>query len=98
MVDLLNAATGFSFTMDSYLTVGERIWNLIRIFNVREGRNVKDDVLPERFSEEAIPDGPSEGQRITIDTLEKTKAEYYNLRGWDEDGIPTKEKLRFLSL
>ena len=95
---MLNASTGFSFTEDSYLTTGERIWNLTRIFNVREGLNAKDDVLPERFSEEALPDGPAEGQIMTKDTLEKAKAEYYSLRGWDEKGVPTKEKLRSLGL
>ncbi len=98
MTDLLNASTGFSFTVDSYLTLGERIWNLTRMFNVREGINAKNDVLPERFSEEAMPDGPAEGQRITKRTLEKAKAEYYTLRGWDDNGVPTEEKLRSLGL
>ncbi|MHA1938502.1 MAG: aldehyde ferredoxin oxidoreductase family protein, partial [Candidatus Thorarchaeota archaeon] len=62
MTDLLNASTGFSFSVDSYMNTGERIWNLTRMFNVREGINAKNDVLPERFSKEAMPDGPAEGQ------------------------------------
>jgi aldehyde:ferredoxin oxidoreductase len=98
MTDLLNASTGFSFNEDSYLTLGERIWNLTRMFNVREGINAKNDVLPERFSEEAMPDGPAKGQKLTKHTLERAKAEYYMLRGWDDDGVPTKEKLRSLWL
>ncbi len=98
MIEMLNAATGFSFTEDSYLTTGERIWNLTRMFNVREGMDAKDDVLPERFSEEELQDGPAKGQIMTKDTLEKSKAEYYTLRGWDDNGMPTKEKLRLLGL
>jgi aldehyde:ferredoxin oxidoreductase len=98
MIEMLNASTGFSFTVDSYLTLGERIWNLTRLFNVNEGINSKHDVLPERFSEEVMPDGPSKGQIMTKRTLESAKAEYYTLRGWDENGVPTKEKLRLLGL
>ncbi|MHA1925618.1 MAG: aldehyde ferredoxin oxidoreductase family protein [Candidatus Thorarchaeota archaeon] len=98
MTDLLNASTGFSFSVDSYMNTGERIWNLTRMFNVREGINAKDDVLPERFSDESMPDGPAEGQRITKRTLEKAKTEYYALRGWDDNGVPTEEILRSLGL
>jgi aldehyde:ferredoxin oxidoreductase len=98
MTDILNASAGFSFTVDDYLAVGERIWNLTRLFNVREGISSKHDVLPERFHEEAMPDGPAKGKRMTRHTLERAKAEYYTLRGWNEDGVPTKKKLRSLEL
>jgi aldehyde:ferredoxin oxidoreductase len=98
MVTMLNASTGFSFTPRSYLTTGERIWNLTRMFNVREGCTAKDDVLPQRFYEEKVPDGPAKGQIISKETLEQAKNEYYNLRGWDTNGVPSKEKLKALNL
>lgn len=96
--EILNAATGFSYTPETYLTTGERIWNLTRMFNVREGITAANDLLPERFTEEALPEGPAKGQRIARRTLEDAKAEYYVLRGWTRDGIPTREKLHALGL
>ena len=98
MMNMLNAATGFSYTPEDYIKTGERIWNLTRMFNVREGINAYDDVLPKRFSKEVMPEGPAKGQIVTEEVLEKAKIDYYNLRGWDSEGIPTKEKLSELAL
>jgi aldehyde:ferredoxin oxidoreductase len=98
MVEILNAATGFSYTTDSYLTAGERIWNLTRLFNIREGVTSADDTLPERFTEEVLSEGDGAGVRVPKETLERAKTEYYNLRGWDERGIPTNETVRLLGL
>jgi aldehyde:ferredoxin oxidoreductase len=98
MTQILNTATGFRYTPDAYLTTGERIWNLTRMFNVREGYTALNDVLPERFTEEALPEGPARGQRIERRELERAKAEYYALRGWSSYGIPTKQKLHTLEL
>jgi aldehyde:ferredoxin oxidoreductase len=98
MVEMLNAATGFSYTPESYLLTGERIWNLTRLFNTREGITAKNDVLPARFYKEEAPEGDPKGQKIDLIGFEKTKSEYYNLRGWDSNGIPTKEKLESLAL
>lgn len=97
-VELLNKATGFSFTVEDYLKTGERIWNLTRLFNVREGMTRKDDILPPRFMEEPLPDGVAKGQVITKKMLDEMLDEYYALRGWDKNGIPTKEKLKKLDL
>ncbi|MBN1333686.1 MAG: aldehyde ferredoxin oxidoreductase, partial [Synergistales bacterium] len=75
---------------------GERIWNLERLFNLREGLNPeKEDTLPKRLLNEPIPSGPSEGK---VSRLKEMLPEYYKLRGWDEKGIPTDEKLRELGL
>jgi aldehyde:ferredoxin oxidoreductase len=79
MIEMLNAATGFSYTPESYITTGERIWNTTRMFNVREGITAQDDVLPKRFSKEAMPEGPAKGKILSEETLEKAKAEYYTL-------------------
>jgi len=97
-VELLNKATGFNFTVEEYLKTGERIWNLTRLFNVREGLTRKDDDLPARFMEEPLPDGVAKGQVITEKMLREMLDEYYTLRGWNRNGIPTKEKLKELGL
>ncbi len=97
-VDMLNAATGFDFSEEEYLRAGERIWNLTRMFNVREGVRRKDDTLPPRLMEEPLPDGPGAGNVITRDMLDRMLDEYYELRGWDSNGMPTPEKLKELAL
>ncbi|MHA1514520.1 MAG: aldehyde ferredoxin oxidoreductase family protein, partial [Candidatus Heimdallarchaeaceae archaeon] len=87
MVDMLNSATGFSYTPESYLSVGERIWNLTRMFNVREGISALDDVLPKRFYKDKMPEGAAKGQIIITEQFEEAKLEYYRLRGWTDQGI-----------
>ena len=74
---------------------GERIWNLIRMFNVREGISRKDDSLPPRMYE-PLPDGPTKGNAFTEEMFRGMLDEYYGLRGWNENGIPTKTKLKEL--
>ena len=98
MVEMLNAATGFFYTPESYLLTGERIWNLTRMFNVREGITAANDVLPKRFYEEEMLEGPAKGQIIKEEELENAKSEYYKLREWNDEGIPTDAKLKKLGL
>jgi aldehyde:ferredoxin oxidoreductase len=99
LVEALNAITGLNFTVDNLMTIGERVYNLCRCFNVREGMSRKDDYLPQRFMEEPLPDGPSKGQRISKEELENMLDNYYELRGWDtKTGIPKPEKLKELGL
>lgn len=97
-VELLNKATGFDFTVKEYLKTGERIWNLTRLFNVREGIRRKDDSLPARLMKEKLPEGAAKGQVITKEMLDEMLEEYYTLRGWDENAIPTRAKLKELEL
>jgi len=97
LVDLLNAVTGWNFTIEDFLTTGERIFNLARIFNVREGITRKDDQLPKRF-EETLKEGGSAGESYPKKELEKLLDEYYKLRGWTPDGIPTSETLKKVGL
>lgn len=95
---LLASATGFRDFLDpQYLRlVGERIINLERMFNVREGFDRKDDVYPARLTNEPIPDGPAKGQVFESELLLE---DYYRARGWDlETGIPTRSKLNELGL
>ena len=95
---LLVAATGIEEFGDvTYLIkAGERIYNLERLFNMREGLQRKDDYLPERFIKEPVPDGASKGQIFEMDRL---LDDYYQARGWDiKTGVPTKAKLEELDL
>jgi len=89
---------GFELNENELKALGERIVNVARAFNVREGISKKDDYWPERFFKEPLPDGPSKGQVIDKEEFNKMLSEYYKLRGWDENGIPSKEKLASLGL
>ncbi len=92
--DLINGATGFSMTAEEVLTIGERIWNLERDFNLKAGISPVTDSLPERFLE-PIPDGPQKG---AVSHVQQLLPEYYSLRGWNKDGTIPKGKLKQLGL
>ena len=91
----LRAVTGEPFTTEDLWKTGERIWNLERLYNLREGFTRADDTLPSRLLSEPIPAGPSAGHVVHLDAM---LDEYYAFRGWDRDGVPTKEKLTELGL
>jgi aldehyde:ferredoxin oxidoreductase len=97
-VRLVNAATGWGLDLDELRRIGERICQLERAFNCREGITRKDDTLPWRVRHEPIPDGPSKGMHCPPEELERMLDEYYALRGWSKDGAPTPERLRALGL
>ncbi len=81
------------------METGERIWNLIRAFNLREGISKEDDTLPQRIFEEPLPSGMAKGKLFPRENFEKMRKEYYELRGWDiETGMPTCKKLNELEL
>ena len=93
-VALLSSGTGMNFNEERFFRLGERLINLTRAFNVREGITRKDDVLPKRLMEKPHPTGPTKDMLITKEMLDKMLNEYYSLRGWDVNtGIPTKNKL-----
>jgi aldehyde:ferredoxin oxidoreductase len=97
--NLLKAVTGLQYTPEEVERAGERINNLARAFNVREGFTRADDTLPERLMTEPLKEGPSKGQLISREDLNLMLDEYYTERGWDrETGAPTKEKLTELGL
>jgi aldehyde:ferredoxin oxidoreductase len=98
LVELLNAVTGWDYTVEDFMTTGERINTLCRAFNVREGITRKDDYLPSRFME-PLEAGPTKGQLFTNEELNGMLNNYYDICGWDiETGTPTKEKLKELEL
>ena len=92
---ILRAITGIPYSDEELLKAGERINNLERLFNLKAGLTKKDDTLPLRLLKEPIPSGPSKGEVFELDRM---LPEYYKLRGWDKEGVPTKEKLEELGL
>jgi aldehyde:ferredoxin oxidoreductase len=93
---MINACTGFNYRNPRELEkVGERVTTLARMFNVREGFTKKDDSLPARCLNEPLSAGPAKGHVVELDEM---RAEYYQLMGWDENGVPTEEKVKELRL
>jgi len=97
-VEMWNLSTGFNHTVDSYLLAGERIWNLVRLFNLREGLQSSEDKLPRRFFKESFSKGPAKGIVLTEEGFKKSIQEYYTFRGWDKKGMPLKDKIKELGL
>ena len=91
---LLSASSSLEMSGRDFLKVGERIYNLERLFNNREGLTSADDQLPPRFSE-PLPEGNSRNRVVQLDIM---LPEYYKLRGWDKDGNPTKKTLERLGI
>lgn len=92
--EMLAAGSGLPVTGRDILTIGERIWNLERLFNNREGLTTDDDQLPPRFFT-PLPEGNSRNRVVHLDQM---LTEYYRLRGWDADGRPTKDRLKNLNI
>ena len=96
---LMEAVTGLVYTPQEVARVGERINNLAKAFNVREGFTREDDTLPRRLMTEPLKAGASKGHLISQNDLDQMLDEYYAARGWDPaSGIPTREKLVELGL
>lgn len=89
----LSLVTGEKFTTDRLYWIAERAETLIRLFNCREGFTRKDDMLPDRILQEPLPEGPAQGQIIGQEGFNRMLEEYYALRGWDRNGVPTPETL-----
>lgn len=99
MVELVNAATGWDLTEEEFRRCGERLQNMVRLFNAREGLRREHDTLPERLMQDPLPDGPAQGMVLEHTALEAMKDAYYIARGWDlTTGLPTPDKLRELGL
>jgi aldehyde:ferredoxin oxidoreductase len=96
--DLMEATTGLTYTPDEVHQVGERINNLAKAFNIGAGFTRADDDLPERLKTEPIPEGPAKGQLISQADLDTMLDEYYDVRGWTRDGVPTRAKLEELRM
>lgn len=95
---MINAVTGWQLSLQDVERIGERIWNLERAFNVREGVRHNHDVLPYRVMHEPVPEGMHKGMHCPPDELQAMLDRYYTLRGWTADGVPTRTKLESLGL
>ncbi len=93
--DMVSAATGFDLTAEKVLEAGERIWNIERLYNLRAGIDPSQDTLPKRLLEDPIEAGPSKGN---VARLSELLPEYYELRGWTAEGIPSEERVTALGL
>ncbi|HCY12548.1 MAG TPA: aldehyde ferredoxin oxidoreductase [Gammaproteobacteria bacterium] len=92
---LLDADSEGDWTAERLLISGERIWNLERLFNLAAGLTSSDDTLPERLLKDPAPSGTAKGR---VNELDRMLPEYYQLRGWSEDGRPTTQTLERLGL
>jgi aldehyde:ferredoxin oxidoreductase len=89
------AATGIPFQLADFVKAGERTWNLERLWNLKTGLTAADDTLPERLLKEGHKSGPAKGVTVHLDQMLPV---YYRTRGWDEHGVPSRQKLAELGL
>lgn len=95
LTQLMNLTTGADYTPTEIMQAAERIYNLERLFLIGAGSGHEDDTLPYKMLHEPMPKGPAKGKVVDLD---KMLPEFYAARGWDENGVPTKEKLAELGL
>lgn len=98
-VKAFNAITGFGYSKEELFKISEKVWNLTRAFWVREVEDFgrKYDLPPERVYD-PLPSGPAQGLHLTEEKVNRMLDEYYELRGWNQNGIPTEKKLKELGL
>ncbi|MFP4143137.1 MAG: aldehyde ferredoxin oxidoreductase family protein [Thermoplasmata archaeon] len=97
-LELLNAVTDLDMSLSEFLKAGERVYNLSKAFNIRNGFGRKDDKLPDRVFDDEVLYGPTEGETLSRREFEEELDRYYDVRGWDEDGTPSKNTLKRLDL
>jgi aldehyde:ferredoxin oxidoreductase len=96
--ELLSVGLGEEVSVDELAAAGERIWNLSRLFNLRAGLTAADDTLPKKVLHRPLEDGPRAGRVFAPNDFAEAMQSYYQLRGWDEQGIPSRQKLAELGL
>jgi aldehyde:ferredoxin oxidoreductase len=96
---MFQTCVGWDMDAAEVMKAGERIWNLQRIYNLREGETRQDTIFPKRFLEEKLPEGPAKGMVIDKKKVDRMLDDYHSARGWDrKQGIPTKKKIKELGL
>jgi len=95
LTELMNLTTGAAYTPKEIMTAAERIYNLERLFLIAAGSGSKDDTLPYRMLHEPMPEGPAKGRVVELAAM---LPKFYQVRGWDQNGVPTREKLDELGL
>jgi len=96
-IEIVRAATGWNTTAWELMKIGEKVTTMARIFNIREGFKKEDDWLPERFFHPTTS-GPLSNTAVEAEKLEKARSIYYEMMGWDENGVPTETKLEELDI
>jgi len=92
-----SAVTGWNTSTTEQLRVAERTLTMCRLFNVRQGLTADDDRLPSRYFE-PTRDGATADKSLDPEEMERAKRYYYSLMGWDDNGVPTPEKLEELGI
>ncbi len=95
---LYTAATGQEAGSDFFSSLGERIWNQTRLFNLREGMTYEDEQLPNRLLKEVVPTGPQKGKVLSKPDMDFLRDDYYRVRGWDDKGRPLPQTTEGLGL
>jgi aldehyde:ferredoxin oxidoreductase len=98
LTELYTLVTGIKATPEDLQRAGERIYNLEKAYNIREGWTKKDDYPPPRVMIDPIADGVAKGQLVRQDEFEMMLDAYYEARSWNKDGVPKKQKLADLDL
>lgn len=93
MAELLTIVTGRTWTVEEMGEVGRRVINVARAFNQREGFNRKDDTMPKRLAKEALKSGAAAGQSIPQEAFEDMLDQYYDVLGWDRNGMMPDEMI-----
>lgn len=96
MAELLTIVTGEKWTEEDMSTVGRRVINIARAFNQREGFNRKNDTVPKRVVRDALANGPAKGKSIPPEAFEDMLSQYYQVLGWDENGMMPEELIASL--
>jgi len=96
--ELYRLVTGIDMTADKLQKAGERIYNLEKAYNIREGWTKKDDYPPPRIMKDPIPDGVAKGSVVKEQEFKMMLNAYFEARGWNSEGLPRKQKLIELGL
>jgi len=96
--DMIQAVTGWKVSVFELMKVGERRINMMRAFNVREGFSRKDDQLPVKFFKPLVGEGPTAGVALDPEEFNNALDLYYQMMGWNENGIPTPGKYSELGI
>ncbi|MDR3577749.1 MAG: aldehyde ferredoxin oxidoreductase family protein [Anaerolineaceae bacterium] len=95
LAEMLSGLTGIAYSTEDFMQAGDRVWNLERMWNIKAGFTSADDKVPERLMKNPLKTGAAAGN---VSHVPEMLPEYYQLRGWTPDGVPTEEKLASLGL
>jgi len=93
IVQMVSSVTGWETSTMEMVRISDRVMTLCRLFNLRAGLTAEDDRLPERFFKPAADGGALKDKALDFDEMEAMKKYYYYIMGWDDNGVPKKEKL-----